>query len=147
MNKAFIREPEQGIERCPACGALGQPVGAATLDSFIRLDVRDELGDSAFFCPSETCRVAYFDAFERQVDVDVLARPAYPKDPQAPICGCFGFTQGEIEDDVREGVATRTRALIERAKSSEAHCSKLAANGQSCIPNVQRCFMKRHAAR
>ena len=99
-----------------------------------------QLGESAFFCPSETCRIAYFDAFERRLETDQLSRPAYPKDPAAPICGCFGVTCDEIEADVREGVATRTRALLDRAKSSKAHCSQMAASGQSCVAAVQRVF-------
>ena len=74
------------------------------------------------------------------VSVGQLVKPVYPKDPAAPICACFGFTSEEIEADVREGVATRTRALIERAKSSAARCSQMAANGQSCVPAVQRVF-------
>ncbi len=142
MNKAFIRDAEPTVERCPACGSPGQPVGTATLDAFVRPEFRNELGETACFCLSETCPIAYFDAFERQVSVDRLVKPVYPKDPQAPICACFGVLSQEIEADVREGVATRTRALVDRAKSPEARCSQMAANGISCIPAVQRCYMK-----
>jgi len=109
MNKAFVRDAEPTVDRCPRCGSIGQPVGSITLDAFVRPEDRAQLGETACFCPSETC---------------------------------FGFGREEIEADVREGVATRTRALIERAKSSEARCSKMAPNGQSCVPAVQRYFMK-----
>jgi hypothetical protein len=142
MNKAFVRDAEPTVERCPRCGSIGQPVGSVTLDAFIRTEDRHQLGETACFCPSETCPVAYFDAFERLVTLGQLVKPVYPKDPDAPICGCFDVTRDEIEEDVREGVATRTRALIERAKSPEARCAHLAANGQSCVPAVQRYFMK-----
>jgi hypothetical protein len=142
MNKAFVREPEQTIERCPRCGSLGQPVNAITLDAQMRPESRNALGESAFFCPAESCPMAYFDAFDRSVTTADLVRPVFPKDPQAPICACFGVTCDEIEADVREGVATRTRNVIDRAKSPEARCSKMAANGQSCVSNVQRYFMK-----
>jgi hypothetical protein len=142
MNKAFVRDTEPTVERCPQCGSIGQPVGSATLDAFIRPEERSQLGETACFCATDRCPVAYFDAFERHASVDQLVRPVYPKDPAAPICGCFGVTVEEIDADVREGVATRTRALIERAKSSEARCSQMAANGHSCVPAVQRYFMK-----
>jgi hypothetical protein len=145
MNKAFVRDPEPTVERCPRCGTAGQPVGSVILDSFVRPECRDQLGAEASFCPTATCLVAYFDAFDRQVEVAQLAKGVYPKDPDAPICGCFGFTCAEIEDDLREGVATRTRAQLERARSSSAHCSKAAANGTSCVPNVQSYFMQRRA--
>jgi hypothetical protein len=143
MNKAFVRDPDPTVERCPQCGATGQPVGTVILDTFVLPEARPLLGEEANYCPSETCPVAYFDAFDRRIDVTQLARPVYPKDPDAPICGCFGFTCADIDEDVREGVATRTRAQLERARSSEARCSQSAANGQSCIANVQRYFMKR----
>jgi hypothetical protein len=142
MNKAFVREPEGTVDRCPSCGSPGQPVGSITLDAFVRPESRAELGETASFCPSETCPIVYFDAFERHVRAEQLVRGVYPKDPSAPICACFGVTCDEIEADVREGTATRTRALLDRAKSSEAHCSHSAANGQSCVAAVQRCFMK-----
>jgi len=142
MNKAFVRDAEPTVDRCPRCGSIGQPVGSVTLDAFVRPEDRAQLGETACFCPSETCPVAYFDAFERLVTTKQLVKHVYPKDPDAPICGCFGFGREEIEADVREGVATRTRALIERAKSPDAHCSKMAPNGQSCVPAVQRYFMK-----
>jgi hypothetical protein len=143
MNKAFVRDPDPTVDRCPQCGTAGQPVGAVILDQFVRPEARNQLGEEASFCPSATCPVAYFDAFDRRIEVTQLARPVYPKDPDAPICGCFGFTCADIDEDVREGVATRTRAQLERSQSSAARCSQSAANGQSCIANVQRYFMKR----
>ena len=45
-----------------------------------------------------------------------LRHPVYPKDPQAPICACFGLTAEDVEADIREGGVTRVRALIEKAK-------------------------------
>ena len=142
MNKAFVRDPEPTVERCPRCGAAGQPVGSVILDSFVRPESRNQLGAEACFCPTATCPVAYFDAFDRLVEVPQLARPAYPKDPDAPICGCFGFTGAEIDEDLREGVATRTRAQLERARSSDARCSQAAASGGSCVAAVQSYFMQ-----
>ena len=77
-----------------------------------------------------------------------LRRPVYPKDLESPICGCFGFTREEIEQDVQEGVATRCRELLAKAKSPQARCAVMAADGRSCVPEVQRYFMKcRVAAR
>jgi CopZ-like zinc binding protein len=142
MNKAFVRDAEPTVERCPRCGSIGQPVGSTTLDAFVRPEERSQLGETACFCATETCPVAYFDAFERDVTIRQLVKPVYPKDPDAPLCSCFGVTCEEIDADVRAGVATRTRALIERAKSPEARCPLMAANGQSCVPAVQRYFMK-----
>jgi hypothetical protein len=142
MNKAFVREPDSVADRCPRCGSAGHPVTATTLDAQLKPASRSLLGESAAFCASETCLVVYFDAFERQATVDDVSRPPYPKDPAAPICGCFGFTEAEIDEDIREGGATRTRAAIERAQSDAARCAQMAASGQSCVANIQRYFMK-----
>jgi hypothetical protein len=143
MNKAFVRDPDPTVERCPQCGSAGQPVGTVILDEFVRPEGRNLLGQEANFCPSATCPVVYFDAFDRKVELEQLARPVYPKDPDASICACFGFTCAEIDEDLAEGVATRTRAQLERARSDAARCSQAAASGASCVAAVQSYFMSR----
>jgi len=143
MNKAFVREPEPGAEYCPRCGSLGEPVGKETLESFLPADARGRLSEFACFCPFPRCDVAYFDSFDRIVTVDLLVRPVYPKDASAPLCGCFGLTEEDIEKDIEEGGVERVRAVVAKAKSDEARCAHLAANGRSCIPEVQKYYMKR----
>lgn len=142
MNKAFIREPDPSTPHCPRCGSLGQPVGPATLDAQLPAIVRALVAESAYFCPFSQCDVVYFDEFERCVLIESVGRPVYPKDPDAPICGCFGLTREGIEQDVREGVVTRTRAVVEKAKSPEAHCTTQAFNGRPCLAEVQGYYMK-----
>ena len=142
MNKAFVRESEPVSEYCPRCGSLGQPVSGETLDAQLRPEARRQLAESASFCPYPQCEVAYFDVFERVATVDQLTQAVYPKDPDAPLCACFGLMRDDIEQDVAEGVVTRTRAVIEKAQSGDARCTLAAANGRSCIPDVQRYYMQ-----
>lgn len=142
MNKAFVRETDGGSDRCPSCGSQGIAVGPATIDSHVPPEQRADLAESGWFCPGPNCPVAYFDVFERTCPADRLARPVYPKDPTAPLCGCFGFTCEEIDADLRENTVARTRALIDRARSPEARCATEAASGQSCIAEVQRYYMR-----
>lgn len=142
MNKAFVREPDQTCEYCPRCGAQGEAVGSETLESYLSAEQRGRVSPRANFCPSPRCEVAYFDSFERVILVSDLSRAVYPKDPRAPICACFGLTTEEIEQDVAEGLATRTRAILERAKSVDARCACLAANGRSCVAYVQKYYMQ-----
>jgi len=104
---------------CPRCGSPGQPVGRETIQAYLSAEKIKMVADPANFCPSPQCNVVYFDA---------------------PICACFGLTRADIEQDVREGVVTRVRAIIERAKSPEARCSQMAANGH------QRVFAPRDVA-
>jgi hypothetical protein len=147
MNKAFLREPdESGALNCPACGSLGIAVTRETWQQHVVEAARAGLAETAFFCPFPKCDVAYFDMFDRRLKTDSLARGVYPKDPRAPICPCFGLTTADIEADVREGVVTRTRANVEKAKSHEARCLAASPSGQSCVGEVQRYYMKAKAA-
>jgi hypothetical protein len=57
------------------------------------------------------------------------------------MCACFGLTRRDIEQDVAEGVVTRVRAIVEKAKSPDARCAHMAANGQPCTAYVQQYYM------
>jgi len=142
MNKAFVREPDQTVDYCPCCGSKGEPVGIETLRSFLTEKQRQAVTKSAYFCPSPKCDVVYFDSFERTVLTTDIQRPVYPKDSTTPICACFGLTREDIERDVQEGVATRVKAIIEKAKSSAARCRQTAANGKPCVAYVQKYYMQ-----
>ena len=94
MNKAFIREPDDtGQAHCPACESLAIAVGRQTWWAHVDQEHQADLAETAFFCPFAKCDVVYFDMFERRVTTDALKHPVYPKDPAAPICGCFGLTR------------------------------------------------------
>ncbi len=84
----------------------------------------------------------YFDTFERVTTVDQLRYPVWPKDPEAPLCSCFGLTRDDVEQDIHERGVQRVRAVIEKAKSPEARCQSLAPDGHSCVAEVQRYYMK-----
>ena len=143
MNKAFVREPEfDGRAFCPHCGALGVPVFAPTLDTHIQEDARTRLGDSAWFCSFARCEVGYFDLFETVVAVDQLTGPVHPKDPDAPLCACFGFTSEDVEADAGDTAPRRIRELLKKSQSEDARCQARAADGQCCLREVQRLYMK-----
>jgi len=142
MNKAFVREPDRTADYCPRCGSKGEPVGTETLRHHLPGTLVQRVADPANFCPSPRCEVVYFDTFERIVLTSDLPRAVYPKDPNAPLCACFGLTHEDVEQDVREGVVTRVRAVIEKARSPEARCVQLAGNGRSCVAYVQKYYMQ-----
>ena len=146
MNKAFVREPEfDGRAYCPRCGSLGSAVSSPSLDHNICPDSRPRMSDAAWFCGYAQCDVAYFDLFESVVAVDELRQAVYPKDPDAAICACFDFHVESIDADVRDGSPTRIRELLAKSKSSAARCRELAADGQCCMREVQRLYMRRIA--
>lgn len=143
MNKAFVREPEDtGKQYCPRCGALGEQVGRATLEAHLHSEALGTIAETAYFCPTSNCPVAYFDLFDRAATIEALVRPVYPKDRDAPVCGCFGLTEDDIEADLAECAPTRVRAHLAKANSGETRCESAAANGRSCLAAVQRYYMK-----
>src|SRR4051812_44483648 len=137
MNKAFVREPEaDGRAYCPRCGTLGVPVGEGPLDTYIRPEVRAKMHDAAWLCGFPRCEVAYFNEFEAIVTTDELQKPIYPKDLDAPLCACFGFTYDDVAADAREAQPRRIRELLAKSKSEHAQCQTLAADGRCCMGAV-----------
>ncbi len=148
MNKAFVREVEDNGQRfCPGCRSLGMMVGVATLHALVSDRSQVQLADPAFFCPFPTCEVAYFDEYDRVVGVEQLRQPVYPKDPEAPLCPCFGLTRDDIEADLQEGGVTRVRAVVEKSKTAAACCALKSPTGQSCVAEVQRYYFRRRSER
>lgn len=147
MNKAFVREPEDdGRASCPRCGAYGAPVGAAALETHLRPEALERFVDGGWFCAATRCEVAYFNQFAGVATVEELQAPVWPFDLDAPLCACFGFRYDDIEADVRDGTPVRIRALLARSQSSEARCATLAADGQCCLKEVQRLYLKLRGA-
>jgi len=142
MNKAFVRESDSTDVLCPRCQAVGTSVLYAAFETHVAPQARRRLAASVYFCPTPSCPVAYFDAFEATVTTDALLRPVYPKDPAAPLCSCFGLTLDDVEADVADGTPARIRELLAKSKTPAAHCEELSPTGRSCIPDVQKCYLK-----
>lgn len=142
MNKAFVREPDAATPWCPNCGTPGILVGEQALASFVPPAEWSGIAKPAYFCDFPRCPVAYFDEFERRIDAEKLTRPIWPKDPQAPLCGCFGLTADDVRQDIAEGGVARVRATVERAKSAEARCAECSPTGTSCVGAVQKLYFQ-----
>lgn len=138
MNKAFLREPEEGDPPCPGCGSMGMAVGGPTLEARAGADGRAKLGDTAWYCPGAACALTYYNAWGASV---AAARPAWPKNPEAPVCACFGVTAAQIEQEARAGRKERLREWIARASGPEARCLTAAADGRSCAGELRRVFL------
>ncbi len=138
-----MREPEfDGRAFCPRCGALGAPVEHGPLDTHIKPEARNKMGDSAWFCSFPRCEVAYFNLFEAAVLVEELRAPVYPKDLDAPLCACFGATYDDVAADVADGTPMRLRELMAKSKLDAARCAELAADGRCCMTAAQELYMK-----
>lgn len=143
MNKAFVREPEDtGQRHCPKCQSLAAAATAEAVEEHLTSEALANISRTAWFCPFPRCEVVYFDTFERIATIEQLKYPVWPKDPDAPLCSCFGLKREDIEQDIQEGGVTRTREAVTKAKSSAARCATLAPDGHSCVAEVQRYYMK-----
>lgn len=142
MNKAFLKEPENLGGRCPRCEALGQPVPDETLRTFLPAELRSTIASTAYFCTFAGCPVIYFDDFERVVARNQVDFAVWPKDPEAPLCPCFGLTADDVAADVAEGGVARVKAIVARAKTAEAACTVKSPTGVCCAAEVQRYYFK-----
>jgi len=142
MNKAFTREPDADDALCPRCGSRGDSVPESAVSHFAPAELRKQLADTVYFCPVASCPVVYFDAMEGAIESGAIAQAVYPKDPAASLCGCFGFTIDDVQDDVFDTMPRRIRELLAKSKSPEARCATAAVNGRCCLPEVQRLYFK-----
>lgn len=142
MNKAFVRESDSTDVNCPRCKSAGIDVPRVTIESHVPEELLKPLAATAYFCPTPSCPVAYFDAFEAMLPASALKASVYPKDPAAPLCPCFGLTHEDVMADIEEGTPRRIRELVAKSKSPEAHCELSSPTGRSCMPIVQRQYFK-----
>lgn len=142
MNKAFVRDPDETDIRCPLCEAAGESVPESALAAYLPAEVRQRLGSAVYFCPTPTCEAVYFDVVEDYVKIGELLQPCYPKDPDAPLCACFGLTRDDIDLDLAEGTPRRVREVVAKAQSDAARCPEKAASGRSCVAEVQKYYLR-----
>ncbi len=146
MNKAFMREPDDNGQRfCPRCQSLGVALTAETWRAHVAKPGEVQLAEQAYFCPFPRCDVVYFDEFDRVAVQREIAHPVYPKDADAPLCGCFGLTADDVEQDLREGALRECEPCWPRAKHPRpiAECSPPAVSAVSARCSAY--YMKRRS--
>lgn len=145
MSRAFMKEGETPEPRCPSCGALGETVGPATLEAQLSPSDRKSLGDRAYYCASPSCSVGYYNAWGGVVSIDRLKSRAWPKDPNAPLCPCFGLKASDVVDDARAGRKGRVLEIREEADAPDPRCVGLSPDGRCCVAQVMRLFRESFA--
>ena len=144
MNKAFVCDPEPRDPHCPepgGCGSPGIPVTEETLRAQLPETAPRQLEGTAYYCPNPGCDVAYFDAWGTTLGLGLLARPAYPKPPTAPLCNCFGISAEEIIEEAERGCRDRIRELVAAGECASAACARRTPSGRSCVTEARRLFM------
>lgn len=136
MSRAFMKEADAAEPGCPACGAAGDPVGERTLEAFLTPELRAELGAKTLYCPAASCPVVYFNGWGATVKRDRVKA----KDPEGPICPCFGVRAGDVVADAQAGRKDRLKAWRGQAEGPEARCAERCPDGRPCAPRVLRLF-------
>ena len=126
---------------CPANGARSKQVDMLTVKSLVR---RLPLGMSItqyYFCEAQDCDVVYF-ALDSQAPVfrrsDLLVRVGVKEtaDP-IPVCYCFGFTRGNIQDEITNtGRSTIAERISEEIKTGNCACEVKNPSGKCCLGTV-----------
>ena len=146
MNKAFCKEPDAAEPaRCPDCGHEGLPVAVETVRRHAESGRVESLGEPVYFCPTETCGIAYFDLLERSIAAVAAHDLFWPKDPAGPLCSCHGLSLDDVDADIAEGVPTRLREVVRKAGEPGATCAVRAADGRPCVARLQKYFLRRRA--
>lgn len=144
MNKAFVRDPEPQDPCCPelnGCGATGILVPEETVRAQLSEEARGVLQGPAYYCPTPSCDVAYFDALGATVGVDHLAIPASPKSDDAPLCNCIGVTAEEIVEEAQRGCRDLIRQIVAEAERDGCRCARRMPSGQPCATEARRLFL------
>jgi hypothetical protein len=124
---------------CPDCGGRLQPVAAKTVKHILRYDVVRGLDPGVFgHCPNHTCDVVYVqcprcgaeaacEVFRRR-DVKEHLRP-FAHGHDRLVCYCFGYTQGDIEDNAREGEDAVPSAISAQVAAGDCACEVMNPKG------------------
>jgi CopZ-like zinc binding protein len=147
MSRAFMREPDPKDPGCPECGATCEPVAPSTVDAHVPPSLRAPLTGTVFYCANPSCRTAYFNSWGASVPAGQVIGSAWPKDPEGPICPCFGVNADDVLADARDGRKDRVKELVDRSRGSEARCAQSSPDGACCVPRVLRLFRESFDAR
>ena len=145
MNKAFVREPEATEPRCPepgGCGGIGVAVTLGTLRAQLGQETAQGFSESAYYCPSPSCDVAYFDSWGFTVPRRALRQLIYPKSATGPVCACFGVSADAVRKEAVAGRREQIREWLARAESAEASCETRSPCGKSCVAEIRKIFLK-----
>ena len=130
----------KGAFVCPVCHQKGRAVGSETVQAIAKSNI--EIKDEAYrFCLTLDCPVIYFDEQGGQINksqVRVRVGIKETEDP-VPVCYCFGFTEGDVFEDIRTMGTTRIPDKIrDEIKAENCKCEIKNPSGACCLGNVSK---------
>jgi hypothetical protein len=116
---------------CPVNGREYRAVARTTLLHHLRGVWRRKLPEQAYyFCDDPDCAVVYFGADGLWFTLQDLREPVGQKsrDPQRPLCYCFGINHAEAVDDSR-----CREFVVAQTKSGSCDCRIRNPSGRCCL--------------
>jgi hypothetical protein len=128
---------------CPVNGARSKQVDILTVKSLVCQLPLGMPQAQYYFCEAQDCDVVYF-ALDSQAPIfrraDLLVRVGVKEtaDP-IPVCYCFGFTRGNIHDEIAEtGRSTIAERITTEVKAGNCACEVKNPSGKCCLGSVTR---------
>ncbi len=128
---------------CPMSGARSKRVDMLTVKSLVRELPLEMPNTQYYFCEAQNCDVVYF-ALDSQAPIfrraDLLVRVGVKEtaDP-IPFCYCFGFTRGNIHEEISEtGRSTIAERITAEVKAGNCACEVKNPSGKCCLGSVTR---------
>ena len=127
---------------CPECRESGKKVLRITIEALVKPGKCPEIPakDEFYFCRNEVCSVVYFiqdRVLFRKDDLNVLVGIKEPQLPAAPVCYCFGWTRGKIEEDIkRTGKSSALEQIKAKIKAGQCSCATSNPQGSCCLGEV-----------
>lgn len=133
----------QPVMACPANGARSKQVEILTVRSLVRRLPLRMPKTQYYFCAATDCDVVYF-AFDTEAPIfrreDLLVRVGAKENADPiPVCYCFGFTRGDIENELAAtGCSTMAARVTAEVKAGNCACEIKNPSGKCCLGDVTK---------
>lgn len=127
---------------CLDCGAESRHVERQTILHHVRHEHLGRVNGEAYrFCPAPNCAVVYFGESGKRFTVDDLRELVSAKTTgdRRLICYCFGFTEGDVRQEItRERTTMIPNQISELIKAGMCACEVRNPAGVCCLGEVNR---------
>lgn len=127
---------------CGGCGGAGRKVEAQTVLHHVRAEHLDRVGERAFrFCATPDCTVVYYGDGGTLFAASDLREPVTEKTsgPDRPVCYCFGFSEGDVREELaRHGATTIPQRIGLMIKAGMCACEVRNPSGACCLGLVNK---------
>ena len=137
---ATVLNNTNAATRCLDCGAEGRPVERQTMLHHVKHEHLARVNGEAYrFCPGPNCAVVYFGESGTRFTIDQVRELVSAKTTgdRRPICYCFGFTEGDVREDIAQnGTSMIPKQISQLIKAGMCACEVRNPAGVCCLGEV-----------